>query len=527
MRSRVPSPSAKVVVPPGHTRVRRETGAARAWVGGGSVPSGKTVVRQTLVGEAGIALIHKRVTEMGYLFHPRRVDHGIDGHIDLVDPVSHAVLNLVLLVQSKASGLPFPYETDTSFQYSCTEADLNYWLSGNAPVILILSHPEKDLAWWVDIKAEFADARRRAERTVVVDKRRQAFDASAAAQLLRVAVPNNSGVFLASPPKTELLTSNLLPIVAMPEVIYLAPTAAKTYPAAGELLADQQRGVRGGWILRDGLVISFADLADGPLSVLRSGDVEKHETADWAASEDLDTQHRFMDLLARALADDYRGDLRWHNDRKHLHFCATPKLVSRKEGKAPGRRGHTVFAPYRSKNDPDVISFYKHAAVTTRFRRLGGTWFCQLSPDYCFTSDGWQEYRYADTLLAGIKRLDRHAAVAGWTRTWATFFTQQNTLFATEKTLVFGELATFEVDRGIDDRLWGPAPEQTTGDETDEQTDGPEVEAALAAAGIEPADLFALDDGEGEDAQAELDTPKIKTRRRGGGASSRRTGRRS
>jgi hypothetical protein len=105
-----------------------------------------------LVGEARIALIHKRVTEMGYLFHPRRVDHGIDGHIDLVDPGTYEVLNLVLLIQSKASGLPFPYETETSFQYTCDEADLNYRLSGNAPVVLILSHPEREQAWWVDIK---------------------------------------------------------------------------------------------------------------------------------------------------------------------------------------------------------------------------------------------------------------------------------------------------------------------------------------------------------------------------------------
>jgi hypothetical protein len=226
-------------------------------VGGWSfVSRGKTVVRQTLVGEAGIALIHKRVTEMGYLFHPRRVDHGIDGHIDLVDPGTRELLNLVLLVQSKASGLPFPYETVTSFQYTCAETDLNYWLSGNAPVILILSHPDPDEAWWVDIKAEFADARRRAERTVVIDKRRQVFDATAAAHLLRVAVPKASGLFLASPPTKETLTSNLLPIAAMPEVIYLAPAAVTTYPAAGELLSGQQGRFRGGWILRDGLAIS-------------------------------------------------------------------------------------------------------------------------------------------------------------------------------------------------------------------------------------------------------------------------------
>jgi hypothetical protein len=76
-----------------------------------------------------------------------------------------------------------------------------------------------------------------------------------------------------------------------------------------------------------------------------------------------------------------------------------------------------VFGPYRSKSDPEKISFYRHAALGVRFRRLGGVWYCQLCVDYCFTRDGYNESAFADTLLAGIKRLDKHAAVAGWTQT--------------------------------------------------------------------------------------------------------------
>ena len=67
----------------------------------------KSMTRQTLIGEKGIELISRRCLQMGYLFHPRRVDHGIDGHIDLVEPGSGAVLNLTLLVQSKAQDRPF------------------------------------------------------------------------------------------------------------------------------------------------------------------------------------------------------------------------------------------------------------------------------------------------------------------------------------------------------------------------------------------------------------------------------------
>jgi hypothetical protein len=89
----------------------------------------KTVAPQTIIGEQGINLIERRCLAMGYLFHPRRVDHGIDGHIDLVDPGSGALLNQVLLAQSKASDRPFPGETDQSFRYICDDRDLD--LSGD------------------------------------------------------------------------------------------------------------------------------------------------------------------------------------------------------------------------------------------------------------------------------------------------------------------------------------------------------------------------------------------------------------
>jgi hypothetical protein len=56
------------------------------------VAQGKKVTRRTLIGEKGIALISRRCIDMGYLIHPRRVDHGI-GHIDLVDPTPGALLN--------------------------------------------------------------------------------------------------------------------------------------------------------------------------------------------------------------------------------------------------------------------------------------------------------------------------------------------------------------------------------------------------------------------------------------------------
>jgi hypothetical protein len=105
--------------------------------------SRKTVTPQTIIGEQGIALISTRCLEMGFIFHPRRVDHGIDGHIDLVEPSSGALLNQTLLVQSKAQNRPFPSETGDSFRYLCDERDLDLWLCWIPPTAATRAAPTR------------------------------------------------------------------------------------------------------------------------------------------------------------------------------------------------------------------------------------------------------------------------------------------------------------------------------------------------------------------------------------------------
>src|SRR4051812_27733699 len=59
---------------------QRSLGLVAGWVSGGeSVAERKTVTKSTMIGEGGIALISVRCLEMGFIFPPRRVDHGIDG----------------------------------------------------------------------------------------------------------------------------------------------------------------------------------------------------------------------------------------------------------------------------------------------------------------------------------------------------------------------------------------------------------------------------------------------------------------
>ena len=63
----------------------------------------KRIDQRDITGQKGINLIEKVVLEMGCLWHPTNLEAGIDGLIEIRDPVSGDVTNCILQVQSKAS----------------------------------------------------------------------------------------------------------------------------------------------------------------------------------------------------------------------------------------------------------------------------------------------------------------------------------------------------------------------------------------------------------------------------------------
>lgn len=118
----------------------------------------KKIHKNTITGQQGINLIEKRVLEMGFLWYPTGgIEVGIDGTIEIRDSATGRALNAIIQVQSKATLGQFQAETSEGFDYLCDVKDLNYWLQGNAPVILIVSRPSTDEAYWVSIKDYFQD----------------------------------------------------------------------------------------------------------------------------------------------------------------------------------------------------------------------------------------------------------------------------------------------------------------------------------------------------------------------------------
>ncbi len=55
----------------------------------------KKITDSAHIGDAGIALVHRRVSEMGFNWFPRKesLEIGTDGEIELRDPVTGVVFN--------------------------------------------------------------------------------------------------------------------------------------------------------------------------------------------------------------------------------------------------------------------------------------------------------------------------------------------------------------------------------------------------------------------------------------------------
>ena len=187
----------------------------------------KQISQRDLLGHQGVGLIDRIVTEIGWIWRETPwADAGIDGEIEIRDPSTGAMSNCIIKVQSKATAGEFQSETESGFSYTCRKADLEYWLSGNFPVVLVVSRPADGSAFWVSVKDYFA-GQPQAGHTVRFDKGTDRLDASDGCRLKlqRIALPADRGLYFAPAPTPEKIVSNLLPVRRFADTLYIAETS--------------------------------------------------------------------------------------------------------------------------------------------------------------------------------------------------------------------------------------------------------------------------------------------------------------
>ena len=437
---------------------------------------GKKVTSQSLIGQSGINLIERIVQDMGYIWRPTPIyDVGIDGEIEIRDPTSGEMTNAIIKVQSKATTKQFQSETDNSFEYRCEQKDLDGWLRGNVPIVLVVCRPDTDEAYWVSIRDYFRDPAIQKTSKVLFDKQRDRFDTSCAAALKKLALPKDSGTYFAPLQKTETLYTNLLKVTSLAPKIYVAGTNYRREGSIWRNFNSMEVKVGSEWILTDKKIFSFHKLDEPPFDAicdLRT--CESFDTREWSDSKDEDTKRQFVKLLNKCLREKTKLlGLEFNETHKHYHFRPTRELRIRKVSYQSLKKkvSREVFKQYVKKNDPTQKTYCRHSAFKGHFLRLSNEWYLEIFPTYHFTSDGYWKHMFRDELLQGIKRMDRNPAVLGQLLMWADYLSQ-STLFSSEYPFLhFGQLATVDINTSLPDSVWSESEEKDTSEEegTDNQ----------------------------------------------------------
>lgn len=385
----------------------------------------KKIHTNTLIGQDGINIIEAALVQMGFVWTPMgAIEAGIDGTIEIRDPVSGDVTNSIIRVQSKATGRPFASDTGSTFEYLCDERDLDYWLRGNTPVILIRSRTDTREAYWVSIKDYFRQPERRKSRKVVFDKACDRFDVGAATRLKELAIPADAGAYFAPLPKTETLYTNLLRVTKVPTCLFHATTEHGSREAVREALVAYTKYPHREWVTRGRTLLSVHDLSTHPWNkIVDPGTVEEFDASEWSESDDPQKRRDFVELLNQCLVEKLSpAHIRFHDAKGIFYFSATPKLTTRKIAytSVKQRTEKEVFGKRFSKRNAEKVAYYRHSAFSGHFVSHEGTWFLEIEPTYRFTFDGKRGDRYGAERLTGIKRLERNPSVLGQIHMWVS-----------------------------------------------------------------------------------------------------------
>lgn len=422
----------------------------------------KKIGNSDIIGQRGMAHIEGVILSMGFMFYPTGgVEAGIDGFVELRDVETSEVGNLLIQVQGKATERErLPGETETVFDWPCSDADIAYWTQGTAPVLLVVVHLRTGRAYWKSINEWFADPERMKSRKVEFNKIDDEFTAEAKAAITAVALSVRPGASSPSVRIHEKLLTNLVGVNFAPK-LYWAPTNHASDKSFGAALRQLDARVGSEWIVRSKSVLSFHDLDQWPWNKLCEAEaMEEFDVDEWSESDDEDRQRDFVAILNRAIGEFVRPML--YHDRS-TGFFYFPKPRDRDSLNFAYRSLHNtttrrVVGHYgKKKADPSKPAYFRHSAFGHRFVRLGDSWFVEITPTYHFTHNGRDDDNWAGERLKKIKELENNAAVMGQFVMWRDFLITQGVgdlLDDRYQFLSFFEIEHFDIDVGIPDKLW-------------------------------------------------------------------------
>jgi len=222
--------------------------------------------------------------------------------------------------------------------------------------------------------------------------------------------------------------ANIILLRHFPETLYVAPAHGNNRAALWALLNENapptgREYVPNAWTVHDKMFYGFVDPERSRLrNVVDIGALEQLDAKEWAFSADANWRRLFVQLLNGALSDDMGAQgVRYFKDQEVYAFLGRPGEPDRtlKYQNLKVRSTVTVVAHYeRTAKSGKNYSYHRHTAFQGRFRLLGSEWYLEVTPTYRFTFDGKKLSRYHESLLSGIKRLERNRSVLSQLLLW-------------------------------------------------------------------------------------------------------------
>lgn len=429
----------------------------------------KTITDQQLIGSRGEAFVNERANAMGFIFtRYGPLEAGIDGLLEIRDPVTRAATGQLVVVQIKTRNTgSYTGETDSGFEYLMDETDVAYWQGCNLPVIVVLVHLERDQAYWKCAdKGEDPSGRR-----LRIDKANDVFDTRARDAIAGLCVAKRGfGIWFPTLKTGEPGHLNLLEVV-FPDYIYVGASPFKSGKLALRDLLEHEDRPPDDWMIRGGQFMSFRDPRGSALEhVVDVGSVEPIASDELAFPDDEADERNIIELLRRTLGVQLDGVLAYSRDQRAFHFPAVPGNIERSYRYKSIKQWTSADVVKRYEKD-GILKYVRHHAFEPRFWRIGNQWFLSVSPTFVFTWDGFRPDKFASGRLAGKKQREFNSALMGQFAMWQNLLTgateQDDTtaLFALEpereSILQFRQVETLSLPRGVPDDLWRTSEPET------------------------------------------------------------------
>ena len=413
----------------------------------------KKITHQQIIGARGEAFVSELTNSMGFMFSRYGpLEAGIDGLLEIRDTVSGTVTGKLIAVQIKTKNTgSYSHENNNGFTYLLAQEDLDYWNSCNLPVIVVLVHLERQIAFWKPVSNQ---------RHLLIDKKEDIFDENAREQIAELSITKEDyGISIPLPRIDENGYLNLLEVL-LPTQIYLASTRKQQF-ISREILSHEPNPPSD-WVIHGGQFISFHDPHGGPLMRILHGDsIRSIKTAKLHLSNFDVHENMIIELLRRTLGVQLEKRLAYNRKQNLFYFIAHNTNVERsyKYNSLRNKTSATVVKKY-SRNG--VLEYVRHHAFLPRFWKMFEKWFMSITPTYHFTQDGLRPDKYAGVRLSQKKKLEFNSAIRGQFIMWSHLLTNNDghsSLFGVDSSkppdlLQFKVVTPLRLSRGVPDELW-------------------------------------------------------------------------